>query len=132
MAITEHVEGRSSQLPDAQRLFSDRFFAIDHLESMLYLVALHDSDPSGARNWIESTGDRLKSVLSMPSPAKAAICRPSAVEKYLLHDKSRYLANIAQCKAGESYEVCLTNRVQVPLRSHDRKDVRNVFNSVRN
>lgn len=54
MAISEHVEGRSSQLPDAQRLFSDRFFAIDHLESMLYLVALHDSDPSGARNWIES------------------------------------------------------------------------------
>jgi hypothetical protein len=60
--ITEHVEGRPSQLPDAQRLFSDRFFAIDHLESMLYLVALHDSDPSGARNWIESTGDRLKSL----------------------------------------------------------------------
>jgi hypothetical protein len=65
---------------------------------MLYLVALHDGDPSGARNWIESTGDRLKSVLSRPSPAKAAICRPSTVEKYLLHDKSRYLANIAQRK----------------------------------
>jgi anthranilate/para-aminobenzoate synthase component I len=43
--------------------------------------------------------------------------------QYLLHDESRYLANIAQCKAGESYEVCLTNRVQVPPHSHDRKDV---------
>lgn len=92
--ITEHVEGRSSQLPDAQGLFSDRFFAIDHLESMLYLVALHDSDPSGARNWIESTGDRLKSVLSMPSPCESCDLRPSAVEKYLLHDKSRYLATL--------------------------------------
>ena len=126
MAITEHVEGRSSQLPDGQLLFSDRFLAIDHLEGMLYLVALHDGDSSGARNWIESTGDRLKSVLSTPSPAKAAICRTSAAERYLLHDKSSYLANIAQfkekIKAGESYEVCLTNRVQVPLHSHDLKD----------
>src|SRR4030088_2333964 len=30
MAITEQVEGKSSQLPDAQLLFSDRFLAIDH------------------------------------------------------------------------------------------------------
>ena len=80
-------------------------------------------------------GDRLKSVLSRPSPAKAAICRPSAVQKYLLHDKSRYLANIAQCKekikAGESYEVCLTNRVQVPLHSHDLKDVFETYLTLR-
>jgi anthranilate/para-aminobenzoate synthase component I len=60
MAITEHVEGRSSQLPNAQLLFSDRFLAIDHLEGMLYLVALHDGDPSRARNWIESTGRSTK------------------------------------------------------------------------
>src|SRR4030088_1295961 len=88
MAVTEQVEGKSSQLPDAQLLFSDRFLAIDHLDSMLYLVALHDGDPSGARNWIESTCDRLKSVLSRPAPAKAKICQPSAVQNYLLHDKS--------------------------------------------
>jgi anthranilate/para-aminobenzoate synthase component I/branched-subunit amino acid aminotransferase/4-amino-4-deoxychorismate lyase len=126
MAVTEHVEGKSSQHPDAQLLFSDRFLAIDHLENTLYLVALHDGDPSGAQNWIESTCDRLNSVLSRLAPPRAKICQPSAVQNYLLHDKSRYLANIAQCKekieAGESYEICLTNRVRVPLRSYDQKE----------
>jgi anthranilate/para-aminobenzoate synthase component I/branched-subunit amino acid aminotransferase/4-amino-4-deoxychorismate lyase len=127
MAITEHVEGRTSPLPDAQLLFSDRFLAIDHLDNTLYLVALHDGDPSGAQYWIESTCDQLKSVVSRPAPQKAEICQPTAVQKYLLHDKSRYLANIGQCqekiKAGESYEICLTNRVQIPLRSHGEQEV---------
>jgi anthranilate/para-aminobenzoate synthase component I/branched-subunit amino acid aminotransferase/4-amino-4-deoxychorismate lyase len=127
MAVTEQVEGRSSQLPDAQLLFSDRFLAIDHLDNTLYLVALHDGDPSSAQYWIESTFDRLKSVVSRPAPPKAEICQPSLVQNYLLHDKSRYLANIGQCKekieAGESYEICLTNRVQVPLRSYDQEEV---------
>jgi anthranilate/para-aminobenzoate synthase component I/branched-subunit amino acid aminotransferase/4-amino-4-deoxychorismate lyase len=127
MAVTEHVEGRSSQLPDAELLFSDRFLAIDHLENVVYLVALHDGDPSSARHWIESTCDQLKSVLSRPAPPKAKICQPAAVQNYLLHDKSRYLANIGQCqekiKAGESYEICLTNRVQIPLRSHGEQEI---------
>lgn len=127
MAVTEHVEGRSFQFPDAQLLFSDRFLAIDHLENLLYLVALHDGDPSCARHWIESTCDQLKSLLSTPIPRKAEICQPASVEKYLLHDRSRYLANIGQCKekikAGESYEICLTNRVQIPLRSHEQQEV---------
>jgi para-aminobenzoate synthetase len=127
MAVTEHVEGKSSDLPDAQLLFSDRFLAFDHLENLLYLVALHDGDPSGAQHWIESTRDRLKSVVSRAIPRKAKICQPAAVQKYLLHDKGRYLANIGQCKekikAGESYEICLTNRLQIPLRSHEPQEV---------
>jgi anthranilate/para-aminobenzoate synthase component I/branched-subunit amino acid aminotransferase/4-amino-4-deoxychorismate lyase len=135
MAVTEQVEGRSSQLPDAQLLFSDRFLAIDHLEGVLYLVALHDGDPSGARYWIESTWDRLKSVVSRPAPPKAEICQPRAVENYLLHDKSHYLASIGKCKekikAGESYEICLTNRVQVPLRSYDQKELFETYSILR-
>jgi anthranilate/para-aminobenzoate synthase component I/branched-subunit amino acid aminotransferase/4-amino-4-deoxychorismate lyase len=127
MAVTERVESRASQLPDAQLLFSDRFVAIDHLENRLYLVALHDGDPSAALHWIESTCDRLKYVVSRTPPPKAKICQPAAVQKYLLHDKNRYLANIEQCqekiKAGESYEICLTNRVRVPLRSHEQNEI---------
>jgi anthranilate/para-aminobenzoate synthase component I len=126
MTFTENVHGHSFELPDAFLLFSDRFIAIDHLENKIYVIALYEDDKSVAETWIDSICHRLPSIAATPAPAKAEICRPSMVENYLVHDKAQYLSNIAHCKenieAGESYEICLTNRLRIPLRSHQVND----------
>ena len=135
MAITEQVDGQRSSLPDAQLLFSDRFVAIDHLNATVYLVALYEGDASDARRWAESTRDELEMMISAPAPPRAEICERSLVKDYLLHGRSDYLANIARCKeeieAGESYEVCLTNRVRIPLRPHTQEDIFETYLTLR-
>ena len=127
MAVTERVNGHATALPDAVMLFSDRFIAIDHLENVTYAVALYKDDRSEAENWIRGIRVKLQSVQSTPPPPKADICSTAEVEKYLVHDRRQYLANISRCKekikAGESYEICLTNRVRVPLRRYDADDL---------
>jgi para-aminobenzoate synthetase len=127
MAVTEFVTGHSSALPNAVMLFSDRFIVIDHLENVTYAVVLYKDDRSEAENWIRASRIRLQSLRSTPPPPRATICSPAEVEKYLVHDKRRYLANISQCqekiKAGESYEVCLTNRLRVPLCRYDAREL---------
>jgi anthranilate/para-aminobenzoate synthase component I len=127
MATTEKVDGHPSALPDAFMLFSDRFIAIDHVKSKIYAIALHKGDSSDAKRWIATVIERLESLASTPAPARAEICQPKTVEEHLVHDRDRYLANIAKCKeqieAGESYEVCLTNRLRIPLRSYTQDEI---------
>ncbi len=127
MAITENVQGKRSTLPDAQMLFSDRFIAIDHIEQTIYLVALHQEQPAPAEAWVDDMARKIMSISSNSSPRRIDICHPDAIERYLLHDKNKYLAQINSCKeeieAGESYEVCLTNRVRADLQEYDSKSL---------
>jgi anthranilate/para-aminobenzoate synthase component I len=88
---------------------------------------LYEGEKTEAERWIDSTIKRIRSIIVTPAIPKANLCQPEEVERYLMHDKERYLANIARCKekieAGESYEVCLTNRVRVPLQLKAAREV---------
>jgi len=108
---------RSSH-PDAAFIFADRLVAFDHAEGCVYLLCL--AEPGGeklAERWIESTRRRLESlpVVGEPDAARGG----AVVDFELARDRDRYFADIDECKrrlrAGESYEICLTNKVRAEV-----------------
>ena len=104
-----------SPLPDAAFLFADRLIAFDHLERRTYLLCLTDpaAAPAGKR-WIDATRRRLAALPPVAEPAALAAAG-GPPEFRLSRSRERYLADIARCKQhlvdGDSYEVCLTNRI---------------------
>lgn len=124
MTLTEQVSGHKSAVPDATLLFVDRFVAIDHASNELYLLALYEADRSGVEAWFATVEETLNG-LAVTDNVDVTVSRlfvPSDVEPFLLHDKAAYLRKIASAKQkileGESYEICLTNRVKLPVISH--------------
>ncbi|WP_037827262.1 aminodeoxychorismate synthase component I [Streptomyces sp. NRRL B-1347] len=118
--------------PDAVWLFADRFIAVDHHDGTTYLAALsrtgQDRGPGGAQDavrWLESTAAAL---LALPPRQDSPAAEPSTapVEPWLIHDADAYAARIAdihqQLRAGESYEVCLTNAAWAPADRHGGLD----------
>jgi para-aminobenzoate synthetase len=125
-----------SDTPDAALIFADRMLAIDHLEGTSYLLALSaDGDDAGAHAWLEDASRRLLEL-----PTRNAAPRPPAADGHALvgmthpaargmvhprHDRSAYLDRIADCleeiRDGESYEICLTNAVSVPITIDPRR-----------
>jgi para-aminobenzoate synthetase len=106
-----------SALPDAAFVRAGRMLAFDHAAGHTYLLAL--AGPGGeaeAEAWVEATAKRLEG-LRPPEPLPARGGDP--VEFRLARPRERYLEEIAECKrllaAGETYEVCLTNRVEADV-----------------
>ncbi|MDQ2791536.1 MAG: aminodeoxychorismate synthase component I [Actinomycetota bacterium] len=103
-----------SENPDAAMIFADRALAVDHLTGTTYLLALADPDnETSAREWLRSTGAHLEALAGAARPqARGSL---DFGQLRLRHDRARYLDLISSCqeaiKAGESYEVCLTNMV---------------------
>lgn len=104
-----------SPTPDAAFVFADRLLAFDHRDRHTYLLCL--AEPAGAgeaERWIADTRRRLLDLplVSEQVPASLGSARPR-----LARPRRRYLEEIAACRrrllAGESYEVCLTNRLTV-------------------
>jgi para-aminobenzoate synthetase len=107
-----------SRLPDAAFVFADRVIAFDLAERQTYLLSL--AEPGAEREaeaWIETTERRLGALPPALGPARTAAGEP--VELRLARSRERYLDEIAECKrllaAGETYEVCLTNRFEVEV-----------------
>jgi len=104
--------------PDARLCFVERFVAIDHLTDSLYLVGL-ETDAGGAAfaGWADAVMARLDEPAPPPPSPNA---RGATVAFTLRHDRSAYLALIEQAldhiAAGDSYELCLTNRIHTPAR----------------
>ena len=137
MSVTEQVSGHTSSIPDAALLFVDRFVAIDHATDELYLIALHQDDASGAEDWfncIQNAFGEITHSNGRHFPA-VSLCRAHDVEPYLLHDKTAYLNQIASVKEaiiqGQSYEVCLTNRVRVPVAQSAAHEVLRAYLALR-
>src|SRR4051812_42617359 len=114
-ADCEGSPAHRSALPDAAFVFADRLVAFDHLEQSTYVLAL--TDPAGANGrWVDETSRRV-AASSPPSPlalpADGTVDSP--VEFRLSRSHETYLADIQRCKdfltEGETYEVCLTNKV---------------------
>jgi para-aminobenzoate synthetase len=109
-----------STMPDAAFVFADQLIAFDHLEQCTYvLCATEEQDTEYADRWISETSLRLVSMPPLAQEpdeqrdqAKRAIFRLSRSHR-------QYLQDIATCKQrlieGESYEICLTNKISAAL-----------------
>ena len=105
-----------SEHPDASLMFADRCVVFDHATATTYLLALHLGDEAPARDWLRATRARIEAIPDAPaSPAAEQPPAPAALA--LRHDRDAYLDLIESCQraitAGESYEICLTNMLQV-------------------
>jgi para-aminobenzoate synthetase len=127
----------AADAPDAALLFADRFLAFDHEAGDVWLVALEAHDAPAAP-WLDAMTSRLTALARGPNGDGAAPSlnggppspihadgggRAVHVEEAWpagcvpRHDDDAYLALIARCqeaiRAGETYEVCLTNHVEL-------------------
>jgi para-aminobenzoate synthetase len=100
-----------SEFPDAMWYFVDRFFIFDHKEKKMYLGCL-TTDKKDAAHWIEKTKTILQKGLVSNERKKEVTITALQLEL----DKTNYLQAINECKMylhkGESYEICLTNRMR--------------------
>jgi len=106
-----------SHYPDANMLFADRAIGFDHVEQVVYLLALaEEDDDQEAQTWLQDTAARLAHLgdecsAAAPTPMEGAELGPLQLRV----DRRGYLEAISKCQeliaAGETYEVCLTNMV---------------------
>jgi para-aminobenzoate synthetase len=107
-----------SPMPDAILLPVDRFVAVDHDTTAMYAVCLSDDpDDPTARHWIAETEHRLGYVTAL---ADAPVLPSRRHVRFRLdRDRATYLRDIEQClawiRAGETYQVCLTNEMTADL-----------------
>jgi para-aminobenzoate synthetase len=107
---------RSPQ-PDAGLLFCDRGLLIDHATGQAWLLALsRDGDTGEAGRWLDQASALLRRA-EAPSPPEPGEPRPMAISAR--HTDAEYADLIGRCheeiRAGESYEICLTNMLSVPV-----------------
>ncbi|MBF6414489.1 aminodeoxychorismate synthase [Nocardia cyriacigeorgica] len=108
-----------ARTPDAQWIFADRLVVVDHVAGRTHLLALTGSDGSAAAQWLRTTAQALESLPTWANPPDLAIdADTAAVAAALERSRERYLIDIAICqdalRAGESYEICLTDTATVP------------------
>jgi para-aminobenzoate synthetase len=110
---------------DSAWVFADRFIAVDHLEKLTYVVAAApcDADLALGQTWISETAAALAALdvsAAEPLPTQRVadvVCVPD-VERWLVREHAQYLADVETClealRAGDSYQVCLTNTAVLP------------------
>jgi para-aminobenzoate synthetase len=108
---------------DAVWMFADRLVAVDHEAGRSYVLALHrDGGRDEAEQWAEATAAVLAALpqagppRTQPQPQPPA---PALDPAGLVRSPERYRADVARCqellRAGESYEICLTDTLRVPF-----------------
>jgi para-aminobenzoate synthetase len=103
--------------PDAAFVFADRLIAFDHLEQATYVLCLTDAaNEEDGERWIRETALRLAALPPVTDPdweEQAWDSEPVAFTLSRSHEQ--YLDDIGRVKQyltdGDSYEVCLTNKV---------------------
>jgi para-aminobenzoate synthetase len=111
-AECEAIASPPAETPDAAFVFADRLVAIDHHADRTYLLALTDpGERSSAERWLRDTADVVSDLEPLSAPVETQSVRLDLV---LDRPRQRYLEEIATCRellaAGDTYEVCLTNR----------------------
>ncbi|RKH57844.1 aminodeoxychorismate synthase component I, partial [Corallococcus interemptor] len=99
--------------PDASLVLADRLLAWDHLERTVYLVALApEHEAAQVQAWFDATEASLR---ALPALAPVAPGPGAPFPVRLARNRETYLADIQHCMAqlheGETYEVCLTNKL---------------------
>ena len=102
-----------SPLPDAAFVFADRLIAFDHVERATYALCLADaSHAAEGERWVRDTRRRLDELPPLEEPRAQ---RRERIEFRLSRSYERYVEDIRRCQEhlveGETYEVCLTNRI---------------------
>ncbi|MFE3456107.1 aminodeoxychorismate synthase component I [Nocardiopsis aegyptia] len=108
--------------PDAVWMRCDRFVAVDHRLGRTHVVCADDAPDGDA--WLRRTREELLGLVPLPAPAPTA---PRADLAGLLErPRHAYVDDVKEClallTAGESYEICLTNRVRLPDQGGDDLD----------
>ncbi len=109
----------NSEVPDAALIFSTRFLVIDHKENKIYIVAIAKdaNDTKATQQWINEISGKLQKLA--PIPVKKDNHVKDKLEFYGSQNHNTYIENIKKClteiKNGESYEICLTNRLSIDL-----------------
>ncbi|MEV4434422.1 aminodeoxychorismate synthase component I [Streptomyces sp. NPDC049585] len=103
--------------PDAQMVFADRALVLDHRTGTTHLLALaEDGAEEAARAWLRSAAEELTAIAGRGPEPQAAPVDPDTTGIELRHDRDTYLKLIDACqeeiRAGETYEVCLTNMIE--------------------
>jgi len=116
-ADCEGSDAHSSSMPDAFFVFADRMIAFDHLEGATYVLGICPRDePEGTDRWIAETALRLAALPPIREPEWSEVATErDPVHFNLARSHGQYLEDIEECKRqlidGESYEICLTNKV---------------------
>jgi para-aminobenzoate synthetase len=116
-ADVEGSDAHSSTMPDAFFVFADRMIAFDHLEGATYVLGICErGDSEETDRWITETGLRLASLPPIAEPEwSEGSTEGEPVRFGLARSHQQYLEDIAECKRqmtdGESYEICLTNKI---------------------
>jgi para-aminobenzoate synthetase len=128
-----------ARTPDAMWIFADRMIAVDHETGVTYLLACHDGSDglhATAREWVDQIAGRLTAMAPAGSQALRpgdghAPSIPAGPDGYepwfpadrLVRDQGSYQADVQECQRqlilGESYEICLTNRLHLPFDDDD-------------
>lgn len=111
-----YVRPHPSPTPEVALLFAERFLVLDHAEGRAWLAAVLPETEAEA--WLAETAERLAALASAPAPAPAP---PRGSGPALVavprHGAGAYLQRIAAAQAeirdGESYEICLTERLEL-------------------
>jgi para-aminobenzoate synthetase len=114
----------ASSAPDAAFVLADRLIAFDHVERTTYVLSL--AEPDGieeAERWVRDTSLRLVSLPPLEAPdweRLSAEREDPPVRFRLSRSHARHLDDVARCKQqlidGESYEICLTNKITADVR----------------
>ena len=109
----------TADVPDAALVFSTRFLVIDHKENKVYMVAVTKTvqEKSEAQKWVSNISGRLKNLEPIPPAQQSDIT--GKLNFYGSQNHETYISNIkkslTEIKNGESYEICLTNRISIDL-----------------
>ncbi len=113
-----------SPWPDAHWMAADRMIAVDHQTNRTWLVAVHDGAAlaeRAAQAWLGHAWRRL-AIAERRTRAGTASSPAGGIapDRWLDRPRERYTADIEACqrelRRGESYEICLTNTIDVPFR----------------
>ncbi len=116
-----------AETPDAMWMRADQLIVIDHVEARTYLVALcrpAAADIAEADSWLARTAAAIDALeKAAPAPAEPGMSPALDVPASFVRNREIYLADIAEChrqlRAGESYEICLTNMLRTAVPGDD-------------
>ncbi|MBP0016995.1 MAG: aminodeoxychorismate synthase component I [Cyanobacteria bacterium SBLK] len=110
-----------SVLPDAAFLLATQTIAFDRCEGATYLLYLGRShEEKEAEKWFATMETQLRELPPLPEIVPPQPKEP--IRFHLSRDRQTYLQDIEQClqeiRNGESYEICLTNRLYTDATPH--------------
>ncbi|MCA1472986.1 aminodeoxychorismate synthase component I [Bradyrhizobium sp. IC3195] len=121
-SLTCGVSSRPSKYPDAVFIFCTRFLAFDHENGRIHIVALYPDTETGlsddAALWISKTEREIQGIEPAAGVSPSSLhANWGPIQFKLRQGRVRYLQNIERClskiRAGETYEICLTNEITV-------------------